>query len=319
MRSSAVIGKTRKHGYNPGVRRGIQSSFWIGFTAIFCLALAAGQEPSPGSPLQSLRECPAYLLPQHQPASQSKLSEVTLQGNLHTSVAEQNEIAAALKGHNYSTDLQVATKEIEELARTAYQNHGYFRVKVDGYSRVVGGSPASPQLAASLYVEEGQQYRLKKITFRNNRAFANYRALRSLFPISDGQTFSRQAMTKGLEELHTVYRELGYLNFTFIPDTRFDEVQRTISLEIDFHEGMQFYTRSIDVIGMDRRIARRLLADAPLKVATAYNERLATMTLEHFSSVSTSPISAQANIRLEPDERSGTVAVIFDFRPCRPQ
>ena len=38
-------------------------------------------------------------------------------------------------------------------------------------------------------IEEGDQYTLGEITFKNNKAVSNTKALRSLFPIKDGDIF----------------------------------------------------------------------------------------------------------------------------------
>jgi outer membrane protein insertion porin family len=49
-----------------------------------------------------------------------------------------------------------------------------------------------------------------------------------LFPIKDGDVLSRENIAKGLENLRKAYTELGYINFTSIPNTTFDEEKKLV-------------------------------------------------------------------------------------------
>lgn len=94
--------------------------------------------------------------------------------------------------------------------------------------------------------------------------------LRVLFPIKDGDIFDRNAIAKGLENLREAYGELGYINFTSVPDTKFDDDKKLCFLEIDMDEGKQFYVSSIDIVGADPQV----LNDLPLTPGHVYNVRL---------------------------------------------
>ena len=63
-------------------------------------------------------------------------------------------------------------------------------------------------------IDEGDRYTLGGITFKNNKAVQNIRALRAIFPIKDGEVFSKEKIAKGLENLRKAYGQLGYINFT---------------------------------------------------------------------------------------------------------
>ena len=87
-------------------------------------------------------------------------------------------------------------------------------------------SPASQRMALSFQVEEGLQYTLGEITFKNNKVISDVAALRGLFPINDGDIFSREKIAKGLENLRKAYGDRGYINFTSVPDTKFDDEKK---------------------------------------------------------------------------------------------
>ena len=156
-----------------------------------------------------------------------------------------------------------ATKleEDTERVRAEYQNRGYFKVGVSDPKTEIHDTghkgfhiwllQAGPGKAVDITmpVEEGDKYRLGKITFKNNKAISNTVALRSLFPLKDGDIFSREKIAKGIEALRKAYGEYGYINYTGVPSTTFDDEKKIADLEIDIDEGKQFYVRRIEFTG----------------------------------------------------------------------
>ena len=67
--------------------------------------------------------------------------------------------------------------------------------------------------------------------------------------MKDGDIFSREKIAKGLENLRKAYGEAGYINFTSVPDTKFDDEKKIVDLVIDVDEGKQFYVRRIEFQG----------------------------------------------------------------------
>ncbi|MGB8913257.1 MAG: POTRA domain-containing protein, partial [Candidatus Sulfotelmatobacter sp.] len=156
-----------------------------------------------------------------------------------------------------------ATKldEDTERVRNEYQNRGYFKVIVNEPKTQIHDTghkgPRIPLLQSgpgkavdiTLPIEEGDRYTLGSISFKNNKAVSNTKALRNLFPIKDGDIFSKEKVAKGLENLRKAYGEQGYINFTSVPETRFDDEKKLIFLDIDVDEGKQFYVRRIEFQG----------------------------------------------------------------------
>jgi len=119
-----------------------------------------------------------------------------------------------------------ATKleEDTERVRAEYQNRGYFKAGVSdpkteihdtghkGFHIPILQSGPGKAVDITMPIEEGDKYRLGKITFKNNKAISNTAALRSLFPLKDGDVFSRDKIAKGLEALRKAYGEYGYIN-----------------------------------------------------------------------------------------------------------
>jgi outer membrane protein insertion porin family len=181
-----------------------------------------------------------------------------------------------------------ATKldEDTERVRNEYQNRGYFKANVaqpkteihdTGHAGahvplLQGGKGKSVDI--TMPIDEGDRYTLGGITFKNNKAVQNVKALRAIFPIKDGDVFSKEKVAKGLENLRKAYGELGYINFTSIPDTRFDDDKKLIYLDIDVDEGKQFYVRRIEFQGNTTTRDKVIRREIALEEGSVYNSLL---------------------------------------------
>jgi outer membrane protein insertion porin family len=193
-----------------------------------------------------------------------------------------------------------ATKleEDTERVRAEYQNRGYFKVGVSdpkteihdtghkGFHIPLLQSGPGKAVYITMPIEEGDQYRLGKITFKNNKAISNTAALRSLFPLKDGDIFSRAKIAKGLDALRKAYGEYGYINYTGVPSTTFDDEKKLANLEIDVDEGKQFYVRRIEFVGNTTTRDKVIRRELALEEGGVYNSRLWELSLLRLNQLS---------------------------------
>jgi outer membrane protein insertion porin family len=181
--------------------------------------------------------------------------------------------------------------EDTDRVRAEFQNRGYFKVLVQdpktqihdtgttGFHVPLIMKGPGKAVDITIPIEEGERYRLGSITFKNNKAVPNQKALRSLFPIKDGDIFSREKIAKGLENLRKAYGELGYINFTSIPNTSFDEDKKLVLLDIDVDEGKQFFVRRIEFQGNTTTRDKVIRREIALEEGQQYNQRLWELSL----------------------------------------
>jgi outer membrane protein insertion porin family len=179
--------------------------------------------------------------------------------------------------------------EDAERVRQVYRDRGYFKaLTAEPKTNIRDTTGINPftlrpthgkKIDILVPVEEGERYRLAGITFSNNKAFTNTRAMRAQFALKDGDYFNATAFSKGLDQLRKAYGEQGYINFVGSPTPHIDEAKKTITLDIDCQEGKAFHVSRIEFQGntitRDKVIRRELL----LEEGQVYNSRLWDLSL----------------------------------------
>ncbi len=169
--------------------------------------------------------------------------------------------------------------EDKERIRQAYQDKGYYRATVldttvtlrdtgDNQRHLPFMLRDKPGKRADITIpiEEGQQYRLRKMTYVGVKLFRTPDVLtRQLFGMNEGDVFSTAKLRKGLENMKKLYGDFGYIDF--VPEPAVDTVAGTnqVDLTLTADEGKQFFVRRIDFVGntttRDKVIRREILLD----------------------------------------------------------
>jgi len=235
------------------------------------------------------------------------LQEVHFTGDTRLDGVHLKKCASDLKSQIYEganwTDYLVGRVQTQCLV-----DKGYFKAAVKASTQQLPDRNFTHQFVITFDIDAGPRYRLGRITFKDNHAIGDTKAMRDLFPIKDGDILDGKAIAKGLENLRYAYEELGYINFTSMPSPTFDDAKKLGFLEVDVDEGKKFYISSIDILGADPQV----LKDLPLKPGQVYNLRLIGQFLrKHLPDVDVNDPRIQQCLL---DERRGTVALTFDFR-----
>ncbi len=214
-----------------------------------------------------------------------KVGKITFQGNKHVSSrhlleAMKNLHPIGIPNSIFLESLFAKTfdasklEEDSERVRDALQHYGYFKASVDNpktkLRTIEGGFHIPPfqkrpakVMDITVPLEEGERYRLKGITFKNNKAIVDTKKLRSVFPIKDGDIFDTHLLQKGIENLRKAYGTIGYINFSDVPSFDIDDEKKLITVNIEVDEGKPYFVRRIEFEGntttRDKVIRRQLL------------------------------------------------------------
>ncbi|HEY6971149.1 MAG TPA: outer membrane protein assembly factor BamA [Candidatus Angelobacter sp.] len=260
-----------------------------------------------------------------------KVGKIRFQGNKHVSALELRRAmknlhpigipkSIFLEGLFAKTFDASKLQEDAERVRQAYQEHGYFKAIVEDPKTTLrdkpgGFTPIPPfhkgsgkAMDITMSIEEGERFKLKAINFKNNKAILNTALLRSLFPIKDGDIFDTRKIGKGIENLRKAYGEIGYINFTAVPETEIDDQHRLLTLNVDMEEGKPFFVRRIEFQGntttRDRVIRRELM----VQEGQVFNSRLWDLSVLRLNQLNYfEQLKPEDDTEKKIDEKNGTV------------
>jgi len=254
---------------------------------------------------------------QFEPTIKAPIHNVTFTNDAVFPPEKEAEIAQALRDKTVapgSLDKTMSSiaEEAAERARAAYQDLGYFKARVDGKAVSVATRP--PQYDIMIQIRSvGKQYRLGDLNILHAPSFPTQQ-LRDQFPIQRGEIFSREKIAVGLEALRRLYGSEGYLNYTSVPETEFDNENAIANLTMDTDEGTQFHLRGVEVLGVDTETKDRMLSELDLKPGDLFNSEVWERSFQKFDGLARDPKTVDRKL----DEQNGLVDVVLDFRQPRP-
>jgi outer membrane protein insertion porin family len=178
-------------------------------------------------------------------------------------------------------DREKLNEDLEVGVRGLYQDNGYFKVVVKdpilenidttGFRMgvPVAGRTHGKAVNITIPIEEGDRYKmgtLKIVSADPDKALSlKVDALKAIFPLKEGDTFSAAKIRKALDDYRKAYGQYGFIDFTAEPQTDIDEAAKRIDITMRFNEEKQYYVRRIDFVGntttRDKVIRRELLLD----------------------------------------------------------
>ena len=222
-------------------------------------------------------QCPVAAKPGSQTAEtiashgplQIKIQKIVFRGNTGLTPTEQADIVARVKDkvENYEPKW---LEELEARLVDAWHERGYFKAQITAKAREVSSAPEGKTFVVTAQVESGRRYTLGEIRFLKSTQFS-FSEMRSMFPLQTGELFNTHRIWEGLDELRKAYGSKGFVDFTPVPSTIYDEVHGHVFVEIDLEEGKQYRISEIKVLGLDPASAKALLQSSGLEPGSIFS------------------------------------------------
>ncbi|HET8924248.1 MAG TPA: outer membrane protein assembly factor BamA [Candidatus Acidoferrum sp.] len=224
-------------------------------------------------------------------------------------------------------DREKLSEDLEVGVRGLYRDNGYFKVSVGEpilenvdttHARLgvplVTGKGHGKAVNITIPIQEGDRYRmgtLKIVSADPDKALSlKVDALKSAFPLKQGDIFSTEKVRKALETYGKIYGEYGFIDFTPEPDTEIDEEKKIINLTMKFDEQKQYFVRRIDFSGntttRDKVIRRELMIDE----GQLFNKRLWELSILRLNQLDYfDKIEADKAAEIKRNSKEGTVDI----------
>ncbi|MGA8222585.1 MAG: POTRA domain-containing protein [Candidatus Acidiferrales bacterium] len=270
------------------------------------------------------------------------IDDVKFDGPVHLPADILDELVDSIKQRESSIAISTELEETAEVSvRGAWQNHGYFNVRVSWEAIPTAGDADYQHFSVVFHVDEGPQYRLGKVQFRAAHFVAPTESgdrpslrrrrkyddpdpadlpifpieqLRSLIPLQEGDLLSSDKIREGLDALRKLYGSHGYIDFTPTPETEVDDEHQTVSIVFVLDEQPQYRIGKIEVAGLGPNTENALVWR--LKPGDIFNYDLFKQFFEDNQSILPAGASPSENSEFRRNTKDGIVDIKLKFRPC---
>ena len=138
-----------------------------------------------------------------------------------------------------------------------YKEHGYMTIQVGKpVVRILEGPrglipvlrKTKQQFLIEIPVDAGDQYRIGKFEFKNCEPL-DCDLITKNFGFNSGEIVNFTKIQNALESLKQGYANLGYINWSYIPEQNTDPIKKLYDLTFEFETGKMFFINRIDFKG----------------------------------------------------------------------
>jgi outer membrane protein insertion porin family len=206
--------------------------------------------------------------------------------------------------------------EIAEMARSSWQDRGYFRAEITATGEQLSHDPTSEHYAVILHVSAGRQYRVGVIQLEKvdgGQSAIPVDELRKLIPLQQGDVFDTSKLRAAFDAIKRRYGQSGYIDSSIVPDFEINDVDGVINLTLKFDEQKQFRVTRVETLGLDTALQSELRSAVPLGEPFNYDRVL------EFIEANRSRLPqgvGPADINVDRYWKDATVSLTFDFQSC---
>lgn len=243
-----------------------------------------------------------------------------------TPTGVREEISKELQGRNFEQEpgtdyLNELANEIAEVSvRGALQNQGYFQATATAKLAVLQSGATEISVAAVISASPGPQYQAGDIRIESadDRVPLEMPAekLRDLIPLQRDELFDVERVRAGLRNLTAAYGRLGYVDMTVEPEFQIEDAHNLIDMVLKVDQQAQYRIGGVEFLGVNAATRAILVKSLP-----GPGEIFDVTRLEEFFRVNQAILPSDASrddVIVKHDPKSGTVAILFDFRTCPP-
>jgi len=157
----------------------------------------------------------------------------------------------------------------KELLRRFYLKNGYADFQLVDASAEL--SPDRKGFFLSFTVDEGQRYRMGKITVNSQLRNLSGAELRPALQLEEGDWYDGDAVGRSADLIEQAVHDRGYAFVEVKPRVARDVTKHTVDLTFDIGEGPRVYVERIDIVGNTRTKDKVIRREFRLAEGDAYN------------------------------------------------
>jgi len=212
--------------------------------------------------------------------------------------------------------------DIETNLKAFYREHGYMQVQIgEPIVRIIEGPrgmiPVARKTKQQFYIElpidAGDQYRIGKLELENCGMF-KCDSLANSFGLKKGDIVNQKKIKDTLEELKKFYGNYGYLNWNYIPETNFNEKDKTYDLILKLEPDEQFFVHRINFHGNTKTRDKVIRREFVLDEGKIFSTRLLDVSVLRVNQLGFFDKVEEKDYEVKPDDKTKQVTVDVNLK-----
>lgn len=198
-----------------------------------------------------------------------RVKSAQLENAVNLTNEESAQVLKPIKEAGY--ELALAQDGARYRLQAIYARKGFLKADVGRPKlSVVSTNPKEPEVAVSIPVNEGRQYRLASIAWAGNSVVATDTLTKKL-NMKTGAPANLAQLEDDLVQVRKIYDSKGYLATSIKPMASFNDAESSVAISLMVTEGPQFQMGSLLMTGVPENIQRKLLSNWKLAAGEAYS------------------------------------------------
>ena len=207
--------------------------------------------------------------------------------------------------------------DIELNLKAFYKEHGYMQVQVgEPVTRIFEGPrgmmplmrKTRQQFYIEIPIEAGDQYRIGKLELENCGNF-KCDALATTFGLKPGDVVDFKKIKDTLEQIKKLYGNFGYINWSYLPEQRFDPQKKTMDLVLKFEPDKQFFVKRINFLGNTKTRDKVMRREFILEEGKIFSSAALDASVLRLNQLGFFEKIEEKDYEVKPDDKNGQVDV----------
>lgn len=207
--------------------------------------------------------------------------------------------------------------DIETNMKAYYKENGYMQVQVgEPITRIFEGPrgvvpmfrKTKEQFFIEIPIEAGDQYRVGKLELQNCGDFKCDFLVRA-FGLKKGDVVNFKKVKDTLDQIKKLYGNLGYINWSYLPEQSFDQKNKTMDLILNFQPDKRFFVDRINFLGNTKTRDKVMRREFVLEEGKVFSSAALDMSVLRLNQLGFFDKIEEKDYEVKPDDKNATVVV----------
>jgi outer membrane protein insertion porin family len=207
--------------------------------------------------------------------------------------------------------------DLEVNLKAYYQERGYMQVQIgQPVTRIFEGPrgviplvrKTREQFFIEVPIDAGDQFRVGKLELQNC-GILDCAKLATVFGMHKGEVINYKRIKDTLENIKKLYGNLGFINWSYLPEYKTDNKDKTIDILFDFQPDKQFFVHRINFAGNTKTRDKVMRREFVLEEGRIFSSSLLDASVMRLNQLGYFDKIEEKDYEVKPDDKTGLVDV----------